>query len=126
MGIKDLQKHIKFNAHAGQFYIINGKLQYNDHKTVKKYPVAGATAEFESADVATSRPTLTRIAAGALIAGPVGAIVGGMFQKDTAKCYIVVTLADGKVLIGDMPAGKSHDARMFVQAVNDAGVAYQD
>jgi len=40
-----------------------------------------------------ARMTATRIGAGAILAGPVGAIIGGMAKKDRSKTYIVVAHA---------------------------------
>ncbi|QAB17489.1 DUF4429 domain-containing protein [Leucobacter muris] len=79
--------------------------------------VAGAVASFESgAD--RSRPTLTRIGAGAIIAGPAGAIVGGLFKKDTSKCYVTVVFADGDTAIVEGPVKDEKKLRQFAADVN--------
>ena len=87
-------------------------------KPVKK-PVAGAVAEYESGTDAGERTTLTRVAAGAIIAGPVGAIVGGMFKKDRTKGYVTVTFSDGEVIVIDGPLKDESKMREFTQKVND-------
>lgn len=80
-------------------------------------PVAGASAEFESGSD-RSRPTLTRIGAGALIAGPAGAIVGGLFKKDTSKGYVTVIFADGDTVIVEGPSKDEGKMRQFAADVN--------
>ncbi len=79
--------------------------------------VAGATAVFESgAD--RSRPTLTRIGAGAIIAGPVGAIAGGLFKKNKSKCYITIEFPDGQAAIIEGPAKDETKMRKFAATLN--------
>lgn len=90
-------------------------------KSVTK-PVAGATAEFESgAD--KSRPTLTRIGAGTILAGPVGALAGGMFRKNTSKCYVTVVFADGDYVIVEGPVKDEAKMRKFAADVTRIGAA---
>lgn len=92
-------------------YLPEGKF-----KSVTK-PVAGASAEYESgAD--RKRPTLTRIGAGAIIAGPVGAVVGGLFQKDRTKGYVTVIFADGDTAIIEGPVKDEAKMRKFAADVN--------
>lgn len=88
------------------------------HQVVR--PVAGAVAEYEPGSAVDGRTTLTRVAAGAVIAGPVGAIVGGMFKKDRAKGYVTVTFPDGDVAVADGPLKDEDKMRRFVAGVNDA------
>lgn len=82
-----------------------------------KRPIAGARAEFESGSDRT-RPTLVRIGAGALLAGPVGAIAGGMFKKDRTKAYVTITFEDGATVIIDGPAKDEKKMREFTAQVN--------
>ncbi|GAA1323181.1 DUF4429 domain-containing protein [Leucobacter albus] len=87
-----------------------------------KRPIEGATAEFESgAD--RSRPTLTRIGGGALLAGPVGAIAGGMFKKDKTKGYVTIVFPDGATVIVEGPAKDEKKMREFASAVTRIGAA---
>jgi len=81
-------------------------------------PLSGASAEYEPGSATAGRTTLTRVAAGAVIAGPVGAIVGGMFKKDTARGYVSVTFPDGSVVVVDGPLQDESKMRRFVQVVN--------
>lgn len=92
-------------------YLPDGKF-----KSISK-PVAGATAEFESGSD-RKRPTLTRIGAGAIIAGPVGAVVGGLFQKDRSKAYVTVIFEDGDTAIIEGPAKDEAKMRKFAADVN--------
>lgn len=81
--------------------------------------LAGATALYESgAD--KSRPTLTRIGAGAIIAGPIGAIGGALFKKQTTKGYVTIGFANGESLIIEGPAKHEGKMRSFAAAVNAA------
>lgn len=80
-------------------------------------PIAGATAAFESgADL--GRPTLTRIGAGAIIAGPAGAVVGGLFRKNTSRCYVTIEFPDGEAVIVEGPAKDETKLRQFAADVN--------
>lgn len=83
-------------------------------------PVAGAVAEYEPGSAIDGRTTLTRVAAGAVIAGPVGAIVGGLFKKDRARGYVTVTFPDGAVAVVDGPLRDEPRMRSFVAKVNEA------
>lgn len=80
-------------------------------------PMAGAVATFESgAD--RGRPTLTRIGAGAIIAGPVGAIAGGLFKKNKSKCYVTIVFPDGDTAIIDAPVKDETKLRKFAAEAN--------
>lgn len=106
----------------GVHSVKNGTYKYlpqGKFKSVSK-PIAGAEATFESGADRT-RPTLTRIGAGALIAGPAGAIVGGLFKKDRTKCYVTVIFADGDTAIVEGPAKHEKRLREFASDVNRLG-----
>lgn len=83
-----------------------------------KYPAGGATAEVEGAG--SSRMTATRVGAGAVIAGPLGAAIGGMARKNTSKVYVVVNTVRGSFVV-EGPAKKMKAALQFAAAVNRAG-----
>ncbi len=91
--------------------------------SVKK-PVAGAVAEFEMGDDFGSRTTLGRVAAGAIIAGPVGAIVGGLFKKDSTRVYVTITFADGDIVVVDAPRKNGPKLQQFARDVTAAGIKY--
>lgn len=92
-------------------------------KSVKKH-IGGAVAEDESGADVGGRTTLTRVAAGAIIAGPIGAIVGGLFKKDRNKCYVTITFPDGDVVVIDGPAKHESKLRDFAAKANTAGQRY--
>lgn len=107
----------------GAFALHKGELLWDFRRT--KRPVAGAEAVFETGAAAKS-PTLTRVAAGAILAGPAGAIVGGLFQKDKTKAYITVTFADGSVIVIDGPATDETKMRKFAEHINNASRHYSN
>lgn len=88
-------------------------------KQVRK-PIAGAVAEYEPGSAVGGRTTLTRVAAGAIVAGPVGAIVGGMFKKDRSRGYVSITFSDGDVVVVDGPLKDESKLRTFATKVNQA------
>lgn len=98
----------------------NGEYSYlppGSFKQIKK-PVLGAQAVFERGSD-KARPTLTRVGAGALIAGPAGAIVGALFQKDTSRNYVTVVFADGDTVIIDGPAKDEKKMRLFADRIKE-------
>jgi hypothetical protein len=123
MGFRDWQaKHRdehQFDCHAGNIFLMGREIIQTDTRR-HKYPVAGATARFESAAAAQSRMTATRVVTGAVILGPLGAILGGMAKKNTTAMYIVVELADGTVLTDEAKAKDEAQIRAFVDSVNKA------
>lgn len=84
------------------------------------YPVAGAKASYESGAQAAPRLTATRVAAGAVIAGPLGAVIGGLAKKDMSTMFIILELADGEVLTVEARPRDEAKVRRFVKAVNTA------
>lgn len=79
-----------------------------------------ARAEILDADAARSRVTATRVVAGAVLAGPVGALIGGMAKKSTGRVYVVVTCDDGRILSGDAPSKAMGSASELVTKINMA------
>ena len=112
--INDATRKLQFIQYNGHMVNID---QYQYGIMSIKRPIAGATAEFEHGSD-RKRPTLTRIGAGALLAGPVGAIAGGMFKKDKTKNYITVVFSDGATVIIDGPAKDEKKMREWVAAFN--------
>lgn len=126
MSIKDAWnaqlERSKNNAVYGTHVINGGEYSYlpkGGFKKIRK-PLAGAVAEFESGSDIGGRTTLTRVAAGAIIAGPVGAVVGGLFKKDRNRVYVTITFADGEVAVVDAPAKHESKIRDFAAKVNAA------
>jgi hypothetical protein len=65
------------------------------------------------------RATLTRVSAGALIAGPVGAVVGALFRKrmDERECWLVVA-GDRYDWVVPVRPHLQGQARQFAAALN--------
>jgi hypothetical protein len=124
VGFKDALNEVKikakFNGSLGNMALTADKVRY----AFKSFPVAGAVAELDTVDAPAPQATLGRIAAGAVIAGPVGAIIGGMLKKDRSKGYISVTLSDGNIFLAEFPAARVSDARRFVALINEASEFY--
>ena len=97
--------------------VLDGNTIYCQGQAV---PLGRARAELVDGDAARSRMTATRIAAGAVIAGPVGALIGGLAKKQTGRIYVLVTTDDGRVLSGDGPGKETGKAASFVAKVNAA------
>lgn len=132
MGLKDAfnaqMERARTSAVYGVHRLSGGEYTYlpkGKFKNIRK-PVAGAVAEHESGADVGGRTTLTRIAAGAIIAGPVGAIVGGMFKKDRNRFYVTITFPDGDVAVIDGPAKDESRLREFTAKVNAAAKAHSD
>lgn len=102
----------------GKFWLDGDTLYYGEDE----YPIAGAKATIESAGIARSRLTATRVVGGALLFGGVGAIVGASARKDKSTIFITVELADGSVAVDEVPASREADARKFAARITNAGV----
>lgn len=81
-------------------------------KGVKK-PLRGSRVTYEAGANVGGRTTLTRVGVGAIVAGPMGAIVGGMFKKDRNRCYVTVEFPDGEIVVVDGPAREEKKIREF-------------
>jgi|GEM_PF-6493564 len=99
------------------FFVLEGETL--THQKVA-YPVRGARATVESAASAKSRMTATRVVGGAVVLGPLGAILGGMAKKDKSKIFLVVEMADGTVFTDQAQARHEATARRFAGAINTA------
>ena len=123
MGIGE---YVKWYAGYGTHAVKSGKYTHFPKGSLKEIrkPIGGAVAEYEAGDYAGERTTLTRVAAGAIIAGPVGAIIGGMFRKDRSRGYVTVTFPDGDVVVVDGPLKDADKMREFARKVNAASEHY--
>ncbi|WP_209374293.1 hypothetical protein [Brevibacterium renqingii] len=83
------------------------------------FSLAGAKAEFETGANIGGRMTATRVIGGGLLFGPAGAIVGGMWKKNRAKVYIVITDNNGRTGLIETSAKNETKAREFANAVNN-------
>lgn len=124
--LRNAREHAQYFAAYDVHTVSKGVYSYlpsGRFKQVKK-PVSGAVAEFETGADLSPRTTLTRVAAGAIIAGPAGAIVGGMFKKDRGRAYVTVAFPDGDVAVVDGPAKDEAKLRAFAAKVNTAAAHY--
>lgn len=99
-------------ATFGGAFLKGGMLNHNFQKTDMTEATAEATIGGPS-----QRSTLTRMGAGALIAGPVGFVVGAVARKNTSKCYVTIGTPDG-VIILEGQAKDYPQAVRFADAVN--------
>ena len=99
-------------ATFGAAFLKGGMLNHNFQKTDMTEATAEATLGAPS-----QRSTLTRMGAGAIIAGPVGLVVGAVARKNTSKSYVTIGTPDGVIILEghakDYPA-----AVKFADAVN--------
>ncbi|WP_030143861.1 hypothetical protein [Mycetocola saprophilus] len=131
MGFKELmvkykenQKHVPYIGRFGYVFHDKGVVSHIVSGRTVKRDVAGAEAVFENGADQGRKTTIGRVAAGAIIAGPVGAIVGGMFKKNKNRVYVSITFPDGSVIIEDAPVKKEREAREFVSKINQAARFY--
>lgn len=101
----------RFRASFGGYILSNNKVG-----RFKKYPVAGAVAEFEHGAGREGRVTLSRVALTGIFA------LG--LKKDRNKVYVAVELADGQQLLIEDSARNERQARRFANKVNAASEYY--
>lgn len=82
-------------------------------------PVAGARATIDAGQLG-SRMTATRVVGGAVLFGPVGALLGGLAKKKTGDAFLNIELADGRFIIEHVKRKDLKEANRFVKEVNDA------
>lgn len=85
----------------------------------KQYPVADADLTIELDDK-TSRMTATRILAGGILAGGVGAIIGALARKDITKGRLILEVNGDHVQTYEFPAKDLPKASKFVEALAQA------
>lgn len=98
MGLMDRQRaHMaksQHNTSVGRIHLINGRIQDGIRR---KWSVLECSAELIEAGPDGQRVTTTRVAAGAVLAGPVGALIGGMARKGTGSGWLIVRTPDGEL-----------------------------
>ncbi|WP_328711062.1 DUF2510 domain-containing protein [Nocardia salmonicida] len=87
----------------------------------RSFPIEGATATVESAGIARSRITATRVIGGGAMLGGVGAIIGALARKDKSSIFLTVELADGTVIVEECPVSRERAARRFAARLSTAG-----
>lgn len=85
----------------------------------KQYPVTSATLDVE-VDDKTNRMTATRIAAGGVLAGPVGMLIGALARKDITRGRLVLHVDGQHVQTYEFKAKDLPKVTAFIQAVADA------
>lgn len=117
--------HTQFDTRFGGVAMASGKILYQGtDRKMHHVTVAGVTAEYEGATTVAPRTTLTRVVAGGVVAGPVGAIVGGLFKKDRDKAYVTLYFPNGDTFTLVGPAKQDAQAREFARRITAAGLHY--
>jgi hypothetical protein len=102
-------------------YLDDGRLVlHNPAQLGADVDLAGARADY-SVGVPHSRSTVTRVATGAVLAGGLGAMVGGLSRKDKTKIYVGIDVVHNNVagfVEFDVPAKEEKAVRAFVRAIN--------
>lgn len=109
------------NLHANDTSFEGHKL--NGQKLTKfpnTWDIKGANAYIENGANIGSRITATRVAAGLVLAGPIGGIIGGMAKKDRNKIYVLIETTNNEVVSIEAKAKDETKARAFINKVNAA------
>jgi len=113
----------RLDAHFEGWRIMGDKFIGTESQRLRKWPVSGVHAEVISGQKDEGM-SLAAVAAGGMLFGPVGAIIGGMGKYDRTRCYLVIQLPDGKVVSDDFPAAKYGELVAFVAQVNAAAASF--
>lgn len=115
MGFKEYRERHKYDV------IIDEKLKLIETNVVmgmRKYPIAGAKASYEPGVDIAARMTATRVATGAVLLGPLGALLGGMAKKDQAKLFFALDMPDGSIVTHEIKAKHESKVRKLVENIN--------
>lgn len=119
MGLKEWAANGKFNMNFEGYSLVNGKVR----KGFQSWDVTGAHAQVDNG-ASSQRMTLTRVGAGAVVLGPLGAILGGMAKKDRSRVYVLIEFATGEAISFDLSIKDEKKAREFAQKVNGASAYF--
>lgn len=87
----------------------------------KTWPVSECEVVIDTGANVSSRVTATRVAAGALLAGPAGALIGSIAKKDRSAVYMTIITPDDMIL--ETVSGLDEvKAREFATKVKRAGM----
>lgn len=88
----------------------------------KTWPLDGASAYAEVEGVAVERVTATRVLTGAVLLGPLGAVIGALAKKrEGQRAFLVVTLGDGTILSEEGDPVKLIGMKLMAERINRAG-----
>jgi len=107
----------------GNTFIKKGRITHpipGSFKSIKR-DLTGASASVDAEAYAGESTTVGRVAVGAIIAGPVGAIVGGMFKRSNASAYLTIVFPDGEAIVIDAPLSKRAQLDDFAAVINQIG-----
>lgn len=84
----------------------------------QSWPVQDAKASIESAGIAGSRVSATRLVGGAILGGGAGALIGAVARKDQSSIFLTIEFSDGTILVEEFPASDEGDGRRFAARIN--------
>ncbi|MGJ3507946.1 hypothetical protein [Enemella sp. A6] len=85
---------------------------------LKSWPAAECSASVESGSALQERMTATRVIAGAVLAGGLGAVIGAMAKKKSGGEMFLVIEVPGDAIVLEVAPKQLKDAHRFVAAVN--------
>lgn len=89
----------------------------------KKFDITGADVIYENG-VEAKRMTATRVVGGAVLLGPVGAVIGAIGKKDKTLVHIVVTTEDGARTTISAPRQREAVARSYADGIASASAYF--
>lgn len=84
--------------------------------SIKGFPYEGVKATLDDGSTG-SHISVDRVAAGAILLGPVGAVIGGLARK-SASDYILFEFPDGKMMVAEVPKRKRAESVTFIRELN--------
>jgi hypothetical protein len=90
----------------------------------KPQPLCGITVELLTGPAVTSRMTATRVVTGAALAGPVGALLGGMARKRSGGEALLTVAGPGLLWSVKVDPEKLTNALSFVAKANQLSDQY--
>ncbi|WKD60881.1 hypothetical protein CCICO_04220 [Corynebacterium ciconiae DSM 44920] len=87
--------------------------EYVYHQGVRE-PVDGVTARIETEESLQGRMSAGRVVGGAILLGPVGALLGGMARKSDKRVYLSIQLPEGGELVAAGGPESEESARKIV------------
>ena len=103
------------------YTVVGGELK----KGSMKWPVGECEASVEVGAAVSARVTAARVAAGAVMFGSTGAVVGAIAKKDRSKIYLAITVP-GDVFLEEVSGLDEKKARQFVTRLNKDAAAHRE